>query len=562
MKNLLICILCLGFTFSTYADKKKSVPVLNVFSDLDCMTVSDSHAGEEGRSSLEPVYDLQNTVQVRKIGGDDQTPCYPRIKRMSDGRYIMFYQSSKIASRIGYCISSDMMTWSETVILFTPYKKEGDIRRFSTADAVVLENGDILVVCSFRATKGYRKCLGCGLMLRRSRDNGRTWSDEQVIYEGPNWEPYLLLLPDGRLQCYFTDCDPSVGDSGTSVIVSQDGGHTWGSYMKVSRQYKYDHPSGTPIYTDQMPSFRVLNDGKTLLGFLEARLEEGHGGKSVFKMSLVRNPSLDWKPLCEGETGPADRESNLFNGCAGYVSVFPSGETVVSCNINRLFSIKVGDARGRMFNGNSWSEDWLQPFKGQGYWGATEVIAPHQIVGAMHCAEGIQTGVFWLNHRINAFRGAKHVDGRNADWAFGDCSQALFIGSDSPAQVVIRIAYDAKRLYILAERKDNGEDPEAGLELFLHKSGSDGQIVRIEADASGYVNPGVKSAVSEAYSRKGEKGCIYEFSIPLSILDLKAGDSLDFNAILKGTGLNDTFSSSDSSDPSTWQKVTLSPKKS
>ena len=110
-----------------------------------------------------------------------------------------------------------------------------------------------------------------------------------MIFEGTNWEPYLLQLPDGRIQCYFTDCLPATRNSGTSVITSTDNGRTWHGHMRVCRQYKYDD-KGVRIFTDQMPCFRLLNDGETLFGFLEARLEpEGPQGNSIYTMSAVRN---------------------------------------------------------------------------------------------------------------------------------------------------------------------------------------------------------------------------------------------------------------------------------
>lgn len=234
-----------------------------------------SHAGAERYSVLESVRAYRQLLPAAKLK-TDRTAIYPRIKRMADGRYILFVQGGQIASRIYYCTSDDLLHWSDTRILFEPYAvttSEGsDTRCFSTVDAVVLADGDLLAACSFRAAKGYKHNVGCGIMLRRSRDNGATWSDEEVIFEGTNWEPYLLQLPDGRIQCYFTDCLPATRNSGTSVITSTDNGRTWHGHMRVCRQYKYDD-KGVRIFTDQMPCFRLLNDGKTLFGFLEARLE-------------------------------------------------------------------------------------------------------------------------------------------------------------------------------------------------------------------------------------------------------------------------------------------------
>ena len=226
-----------------------------------------SHAGLESCSVLEPMYDYVQVLEddflvapIPSSAPEQKKAVYPRIKKMADGKYIMFYQGGRVASRILYSISPDLINWSEPTLLWTPYNIttiEGkDIRRFTTADAVVLPNGDIIVVCSYRASSGYKNGVDCGLVMKRSSDNGISWSDPQYIYEGTNWEPYLLCLPNGDIQCYFTDCIPSIKDSGTSVITSHDGGQTWGEYKKISRQYKY-LSDGHKIFTDQMPSVRL-----------------------------------------------------------------------------------------------------------------------------------------------------------------------------------------------------------------------------------------------------------------------------------------------------------------
>ncbi len=522
-----------------------------------------SHAGQERHSVLEPIFESLQLIPAETLK-TDKTAIYPRIKKMADGRYILFCQGGQIASRIYYYLSDDLLRWSEGQLLFEPYDvttpEGGDVRCFSTVDAVVLSNGDILAVCSYRASAGYKNNVGCGLMLRRSTDNGATWSDEQSIFEGANWEPYLLQLPDGRVQCYFTDCLPKDRNSGTSVITSSDDGHSWQGHMRVCRQYKYDN-NGVKIFTDQMPCFRLLADGKTLLGFMEARLEpDGPQGKSKYMMSVVRNPGFDWRPLGETGEGPDDRDTNLFDGCAGYVAVFPSGETLLSCNIDRIFSLKIGDAAGRTFNGRSWTEDWLRPFPGLGFWGSTELIDAHRVIGTMHCNEGIQLGVFYLNHRIDAPQTRVKVDGDGAEWI---TDQAFFIGGDSQAQAIFRASHDDRYLYLLAERRDSLLSAKSMIEMSVGKAGA---TVTAEVAPDGMLHcttdkgapvPGARGVCRAARSVSGEAGYVAEIAIPLSSLQATPGDTLCFNAVVKGAGLNDTFTFAKKDDPSTWMRITL-----
>lgn len=563
MRHLLTILVLLLFTLSSTA---KNPVQLHTIEQMNLTPHQPgSHVGQERYSRLESV---GGSVQLLpgEMLGTEGTAIYPRIKKMADGRYILFCQGGQIASRIYYYLSDDLLHWSEGKELFSPYAVAtsvgDDVRCFSTADAVVLDNGDILAVCSYRASVGYKNNIGCGLMLRRSRDNGATWSEERSIFEGANWEPYLLQLPDGRIQCYFTDCLPKTRNSGTSVMTSTDGGETWHDYMRVCRQYKYDD-NGVAIFTDQMPSFRLLADGKTLLGFMEARLEpDGPRGKSKYMMSLVRNHGFDWRQLGETGAGPDDRDTNLFEGCAGYVTVFPSGETLISCNIDRIFSLKIGDAAGRTFNGRSWTEDWFRPFTGQGFWGSTEQIDPHRVIGAMHCNEGVQVGIFYLNHSINAPRVQVRADGDGKDWS-GD--EALFIGGDGQANAVLRACHDDRYLYLLAECRDSLPDAKSGIEMQVCRTGAHVQdAVCIEVSTDG-VNAtiggeslrGIRGKCRNAVSISGEKGYVAEVAIPLSAMQAEEGDTLCFNAVVKSDGVRDTFTFATEGEPSTWMPVIL-----
>ena len=552
-------------------DDKVMVHVVEDFSAVE--EPLNSHAGLEASSVLEPMYDYIQFIDndflmdpVPESAASQKAAVYPRIKKMTDGRYIMFYQGASVASRILYAFSDDLKSWSEPKLLWEPYNittVEGkDIRRYTTADAVVLPSGELLAVCSFRASNGYKNGIDCGLMLKKSKDNGVTWSDEQVIYEGPNWEPYLLYLPDGTIQCYFTDCIPSIGDSGTSIVVSRDGGNTWGEYKKVSRQFKYVS-DGHKIFTDQMPSVRLLNDGKTLCGFFEARLEPDFpatDAQSMYMMSLVYNDGFEWQDLGDENEGPLDRQTNLFEGAGGYISVFPSGETLLSCNIDGMFSLKLGDADARRFNGRTWETDWLQPFDSKGFWGSTEVVSAHEVAGAIHSSEGMNIGKFYLNHAMTAGYEAVKLDGDPGEWRQ---EHIFYLGSDSPSQAVIRAAYDDYNLYILIERVGD-TSTKAYTDVYLLKGTASGTSVskaiyaRVSAKGLDKVeNASAVASVKEGLTADGRKGTVVELAIPLSRLDACKGDDILFNAVLRGPGLNDGFTRANEKNPSTWMRIKM-----
>ena len=553
----------------------KTVYIHTVEDFADVREPLNSHVGLEASSVLESMYDYVQvleddflTAAVPDSAPEQKTSVYPRIKKMADGRYIMFFQGGQVASRILYSFSDDLKKWSDPEILWNPYNittGEGkDVRRFTTADAVVLPDGDIIVVCSYRASKGYKNGIDCGLVLKRSSDNGASWSEPQYIYEGTNWEPYLLCLPNGDIQCYFTDCIPSIKDSGTSVITSKDGGRTWNGYRKVSRQFKYVS-EGHKIFTDQMPCVRLLNDGKTLFGFFEARLEPdfpADDAKSTYKMSLVYNDGFEWEDLGDEGEGPKDRLTNVFEGAAGYVSVFPSGETLISCNISSVFSMKLGDADARRFNGRSWTEDWFQPFEENGFWGATEIASDHEAIGAIYAPEGLSIGKFYLNHAIDAHVETIKADGDVSDWKQ---DHLFFLGSESPAQAIIRPSYDEDNLYLLVECKGR----KTATELYIHNAAASdlapGSSVYLKLIADKVMESAalsskgkgreitVTASVRKGKTKDGSEGYLAEIAVPLSVLGASSGDTLKLNACLG----RDTFTGAAEGKPATWMTVRL-----
>lgn len=532
MKHLLLTATLLAFTLLSNSASGRNN--LHTIADVNRTPHTiNSHAGVERNSSLEMDYLTKHLISNEELdirGG----AVYSRIKKLNNGEYLLLCQDHHIGSYIYYSISNDLQKWEYRKVLFRPYAVTTslgkDQRRFSTADAVVLQNGDIVVVCSYRANKGYLHNVDCGIMMRRSSDNGKSWSKEEIIYKGSNWEPYLLQLPDGRVQCYFTDNLHSTKNSGTSVIISHDNGKSWSEKSIVCRQLRHTHEDGSRIYTDQMPSFRLLNDGKTLLGFMEANCAIP-GEKGNFRMSVVRQHGTDWKPLTGDEVGPADRNSNAMKGAGGYVSTFRSGETILSCNIGTRFSLKVGNHTGTEFNGGAWEKGWMRIFGG--YWGSTEVIDSHRLLATVHCKKGIQYVICHLNHNISAPHATVKVDGKANEWSN---DEALFVGSDSPSQAIVRASQDKGHIYLLVECKS--DDTEAEMELRL------GNLPKFLVWKSGYDKNiakryGIRAKSRKATTTKGERGFICEISVPKS--SFKGDIALPLWLSLNAEGKQDTF---------------------
>lgn len=320
---------------------------------------------------------------------DTQTAHYPRIKKMRDGRYLLLYQGTQHSWDVYWTTSPDLKQWAPVQKLFASHKilDGADDRCYATADACVLDNGDIVVVCSFRANKAFSTNMKLdGLMLRRSTDHGRTWGPEQVIYVGANWEPFVHQTGMGEVQVYFTHTAPKrvledmKGSTGVAIIRSHDRGRTWVPDVRefpfaadrVAQQYTRTTDEGVQVFTDQMPSaLQIRPRGRIALAM------ESHLANDDYMISLAYT-TRNWPDKLEmNEEGPADRQDNIFLGAAPYLARFPSGESVLAYNQAGKQQVHLGDREARSFGD---AESFLP---GNGYWGSIELIGPRQLVTTM-----------------------------------------------------------------------------------------------------------------------------------------------------------------------------------
>ena len=172
-------------------------------------------------------------------------------------------------------------------------------------------------------------------------------------------------------------------------------------------------------------------------------------------------------------------------------------------------------------------------------------------------------GLGYLNHRADALGNTPVIDGDGEDWELSD---ALFLGSDSPAETVFRYAYDSEFLYVLADVCST--EPELPrLNLIFHnpagKKLSKGNTVSVEVGPEGLLSsnkygfPG--SETPEVVCRRGRtsdgrKGYVAEIGIPLALVGNVS--ELCFYASAT-TSAVDIFTGTNISKPQTWQRVRL-----
>jgi len=531
-----------------------------------------SHADMVSRSSLKMNY--RSYVGLGQTALGVTKPNYPRLKKMKNGSYIIFYHNNQIGASCDYAISTDLKVWSPKGKIYQNYaitdsKGEANERRFSTCDAVVLSNGDILAVASYRANRGYKeRPLDAGLVLRRSTDNGNSWSEPIEIYQGVNWEPYLLELPSGEIHCYFTDSDLTSShgtNTGTAMVVSNNNGNTWTPSFGADPYYvlrtKFTIPGDNNTYfNNQMPSVIKLNNSNELAAAMEANI----GGYHI--SFAYSGEDGQWEHLTRDEEGPEDRNDLAFSGSAPYIRQFTSGETMLSYNHNSRFHLKMGDAKARNF-GDNYSPS---VFSG-GYWGALELEDNHQIIGVMpNTGKGeVTLAKFILNHNIKASQRTAEVDGDNSEWK--DTDEALFVGEKSQAQATLRASSDKDNVYFLIESLDEDISTSDYATLFISPVTSNNSLgngscrIKVSQDGiretavynAGWSNGSVDATVKGGFrgtisqNQDQDHGYMAEIAIPRSKLNIQEGKVLVNFSINDGSE-EDAIASTTSTSTAKW----------
>ncbi len=569
---------------ATEPDVEPGEIIIHNITDFNKTSEIDSHADEYTRSHLELSYRDRYFVENSVLGVT--ATWYPRIKQMNNGEYIMFFMSGQTGYNIYYTRSKDLQHWSATEKIFDR-EASSDRKMYSSADAIVLENGDIIVAAGYRVQYTGNQ-LTNGIQIRRSSDNGVTWTDPETIYTGAVWEPSLLQLPSGEVQIYWTNThvegstDPygrkDDNSTGTAMLRSFDNGKTWNgnpavpyTAQIVAQQYTFTGSDGK-YYSGQMPVATVLNNGKIALA-LEVRTKTSDGKKTYNLSFAYTDVNNSWPDkLGLDEEGPSTLKKTLMKEVAGpYIRQFPSGETLLTYHWGSYWYSHIGNANADKFNTRVkvFGEDKTD------IWGSTEIIDSHTVIGTVPMVDnaGIYYAKLRLNHTIAAVEADITVDGRSED--FEAATDAFFVGSESQAQAAIRVAQDSENIYFVAEVLDEKISSDDKVSFCVGNK-NDGRYANISVDIQGKVTVNLKSTLklnrdvldgaasvvgtADDYTDK-DTGYIVELKIPKSELgDL---DEVIFNPILqnsdkeKDIAVLDTVADLSTTNRSNWLVIKL-----
>ena len=542
---------------------------------------------------------------------------YPRIKQLRDDLYILFFMGGQTGPHLYWTLSNDGVTWdnpepfhnsndADKNFVHTDGPLAGQKDRIigCNADAIILDNGDILCIYYVRPGSAYDENyapywdMNGIFMVRGTLDENDkvVWGEHTKIYTGMGWEPYIHQTPDGTLQIFWSSnaeyhsiygFDTVRRSTYIMMIESTDGGYTWSPVVKEGdknnfvalRVFKESIGMKIPdvkdkVYTEpiqywagQMPAVTTLYNGKSLMAV------ESKQANLSFDISIaISEDDGKWRALSFEEEGPDNMMHSICDGAGPYLAKFPSGEVYLTYHRGTGFYFRMIKPDGTDFD----KEIRALPGTG-GMWGSSLLVGSHEVISAFQVKYGdkwgIQLGHSYLNHRTNAKRMTPTIDGNAFDWK--DNTDALFVGSKTQAQITQQVAHDENNIYFLINRLD--EYLRSGDEVIVNVGTGEKQYYRVTVKLDGtlsvlYIDNGTVTKVSDGNAavkvygtvdnnEDKDEGAVIEISIPKSLVKLTTAASFKANPALvnqDGAGaVSDTLDKIPAFVTTTWPEVVL-----
>ncbi len=556
--------------------------------DLNLVASEGSHVNDDFKTAnvelnFREVVDL-NSAKTGYTRYDNAY--YPRIKKIRDDLYILFFMGGQTGPHLYWTLSHDGVNWDEPEVLHNsnlpeknivhedgPLAGKKDRLMGCNVDALVLPNGEILAVYYERPSDGYDEFYppymdmnGVFLVRGTVDENDKVvWGEHKKIYTGTGWEPFIFRTEDGTLQVVWSanaeyhsmyGMDTLRRSTYIMMVESYDNGYTWTPEVKEGDQNHYvatrifkeficdrvpevknDPVITTPVkyWAGQMPAMVRLVDGRTLLA-VESKRED-----LSFDISFgYSDENGKWTPLGFEEEGPTEMLHALFDGAGPYLARFPSGEVYLTYHWGKL-RYRIGSP-----DGTQWSDRYTAlPGGSNEMWGASELNGSHEVISVFPPMygdkRGVQIGHSYLNHRTNAKPMTPTVDGLVGDWAAN--TDALFVGSETQAQITQQVAHDAENVYFLINRLDtyltDGDTVTVNIGVGAMQSyrvivGLDGirTIAYVEAGVEKQQLTGGTAAIkvygTPNNNEDKDEGVVYEIAIPKALVGLT--DATSFKA--------------------------------
>jgi len=332
----------------------------------------------------------QGTLTLVRRGG-----VYGRMIRLDNGEILCGYS---VARKLCVCHSRDNgKTWGHEAVVLAPR-----VGGATNTELLRLQNGWVMIAYNERpGDQVHPYAIG----IRISKDNGRTWSPPQTLYqadvlfENGCWEPAMIQLPDGEVQLFFANENPyrNTNEQEITLLRSHDNGQTWTSPETVS--IRKGHRDGMPVPL-------VLTGGKGVAVAIE---DNGLNGR--FKPVIIHSSLADnWRlPPADGQS--PRRWSALVSPLPGkvyagapYLRQLPNGETILSCQSTEggrkeaQMVVYVGDDNARNFAQRS--VPFRLPGNAKGLWNSLFVKDANTVTAISSAIIGGIAGVWAIDGKV------------------------------------------------------------------------------------------------------------------------------------------------------------------
>ena len=280
-------------------------------------------------------WDNNSLVCIADEGG------YPRLIRMLDESFLVVYENRRGDVVIKKSFDNGA-NWNDEVVSFEAFNYTNNTTgenikvNIANPEIIQLPSGDLLLAVNLRPR--IEGVFPFSIALKRSTDNGETWSDFDILFQAaPHfkdgcWEPSFLLLPDGTIHIYFANEFPYLqsDEQEISVLTSTDNGYTWDSEPKTV-SFRNGHRDGMPV---------AVHDGESIYLVIEDNVS---GQFKPWLLSSPINKSWESPILADSQKRCSALKNNLPD------TVYAGAPYMIRLN-NGIYLISYQTTEGRTSN--------------------------------------------------------------------------------------------------------------------------------------------------------------------------------------------------------------------
>ena len=301
----------------------KNIPVIIAVMAALCWSASCTPVQAENSRTVSQDDSLRvewdaSTIKILATGGG-----YGRVHRLNDGRLMGVYGKGGD----GYVIysSDNGYNWTEPKAVLQKFSSNGTSVGIHNCEFGQLSAGNpyhpgrIIYAVNLRPDGQASTKYPYSIAYKYSDNEGVSWSEMYVPFQSHTWdtdvlrgcwEPFILELPDGTVQMYFSDETPyysqGKGYQNISVLESKDGGDTWSSERIIAYADKT---------RDGMPTGFLLD------GVIYIAVEHFNTGARFYPQVVSTTVEDNWsEPVLNGSPWRFDiflnsmESSTIYNG--------------------------------------------------------------------------------------------------------------------------------------------------------------------------------------------------------------------------------------------------------